>query len=205
MTAWFGLRSSEARNAWKAFATLAGMMAAHAVLETARDTLFLSRVAAERLPWAYLMIAGLALILTKANRWVLKRISLGRALTLSLLFGAVVNVGFYFERAANPLLLSFALYVWTGLFATVAVVQFWLLQAEALDVDQAKRSFAFIGAGGLVGAVIGSSLAGLLLMRFQPSSLLLASAVLLAVTAFLPRARATAAARIGEPRVATVV
>ncbi|MGE0326963.1 MAG: HEAT repeat domain-containing protein [Polyangiaceae bacterium] len=205
MTAWFGLRSSEARNAWKAFVTLAGMMAGHAMLETARDTLFLSRVPAEQLPWAYLMIAGLALLLTKANRWVLKRVSLARALTLSLLFGVVVNVGFYFERAANPLVLSFALYVWTGLFATVAVVQFWLLQAEALDVEQAKRSFAFIGAGGLVGAVVGSSLAGLLLMRFEPSVLILGSAALLGITAFLPRARATAAARIGEPRAAAVV
>lgn len=74
VTAWFGLRSSEARNAWKAFVTLAGMMAGHAMLETARDTLFLSRVPAEQLPWAYLMIAGLALLLTKANRWVLKRV-----------------------------------------------------------------------------------------------------------------------------------
>lgn len=203
MTAWFGLRSSEARNAWKAFVTLAGMMAAHAMLETARDTLFLSRVAADRLPWAYLIIAGLALVLTKLNRWVLKRVSLGRALTLSLLFGVVVNVGFFVERDASPLVLSFALYVWTGLFATVAVVQFWLLQAEALDVEQAKRSFAFIGAGGLVGAVLGSSTAGLLLMRFQPSALLLASAALLGITAFLPRVKAPAAARIPEraPRV----
>lgn len=190
MTAWFGLRSTEARGAWKAFGTLAGMMLAHAMLETARDALFLSKVSADRLPWAYLAIALLAVAATRANRWLLARVTLRNALTVSLALGALVTLGFFFARKLDPLVLSFALYVWTGLFATVAVVQFWLLQAAALDVNQAKRSFAFIGAGGLVGAVLGSGAAGLLLLRFEPSALLLAAAGVLALTALMPRVMA---------------
>lgn len=187
MTAWFGLRSTEARGAWSAFATLAGMMLAHAMLETARDALFLSRLSAARLPWAYLTIALLALVVTRANHWLLARVSKRRALRVTLAGGALVTLGFFFARNLDPRMLSFALYVWTGLFATVAVVQFWLLQAATLDVNQAKRAFAFIGAGGLVGAVLGSSAAGLLLLMFEPSALLPAVAAVLGLTALAPR------------------
>ena len=40
--------------------TLFGTLAGHTLLETARDTLFLSRLPASQLPWTYLVIAALA-------------------------------------------------------------------------------------------------------------------------------------------------
>jgi len=75
-------------------------------------------------------------------------------LTLSLIVGGVITFAFaWFVRSQSTFVLL-ALYVWTGLLASVVVVEFWLLVAEVLDFGQAKRIFAVIGAG-----VMGSGIA----------------------------------------------
>src|SRR5687767_11337518 len=49
---------------------LFAIMVAHALLETARDALFLARLGPDRLAWAYLAIAAAALLaVTAARRW----------------------------------------------------------------------------------------------------------------------------------------
>ena len=51
------------RAAAGAFLTLAAVMAGHAILETARDALFLARVPVSRLPWVYLAVTlGVVLV-----------------------------------------------------------------------------------------------------------------------------------------------
>ena len=54
------MRPGERRDAWAAFLTLFGLIASHAVLETARDALFLAKVPATQLPWVFLAVAGLS-------------------------------------------------------------------------------------------------------------------------------------------------
>ena len=51
------IRPDERRAAFGALFTLLGMMAAHSLLETSRDALFLAHFAANRLPFAYMAIA----------------------------------------------------------------------------------------------------------------------------------------------------
>ena len=51
-------------------AVLFAIMLGHALLETARDALFLARLGPDRLAWAYLAIAGAALIaVTAVRKW----------------------------------------------------------------------------------------------------------------------------------------
>ena len=57
----------EGRLKRAAFMTLFGLMAGHALLETARDALFLTNVPAERLPWVYLLIALLAVFIARVQ------------------------------------------------------------------------------------------------------------------------------------------
>ena len=54
----FAVRKVERRDVWTAFAALFMLIASHSVLETARDALFLAKVPATRLPWAYLALAA---------------------------------------------------------------------------------------------------------------------------------------------------
>src|SRR5687768_14638602 len=58
-------RADERRVAIGAFLTLFGILAAHTVLETARDALFLARLPADQLPWVYLAMAAVAVVLTQ--------------------------------------------------------------------------------------------------------------------------------------------
>jgi ATP:ADP antiporter, AAA family len=182
-----GIRQHDRRDTAVGFATLLVLMAGHAILETARDTLFLTTLPAKLLPWAYFLIALIALVLTEFNRRLVARFSRRRVLAVTLLAGAAINVGFWtLSSLAGSTWSLVTFYVWTGLFATVAVVQFWLLLGDVLDLSQAKRVFAFIGAGGLIGAVIGSGLAGLVLMKLPAQVLLVVASSLFVVASFLP-------------------
>jgi AAA family ATP:ADP antiporter len=167
------------------FGILLLAIAGHAMLETARDTLFLSDLPTTRLPWAYLSIAVLALGLGSAVNAVLAHRPRRRALLVTLVVGALANVGLWHLVATRRPETLFVLYVWTGLVASIVTLQFWLHAGDLFDVGSAKRVFAFMGAGGLAGATIGSGLAGLVLLVAPPRSLVLGGATLFAASALL--------------------
>lgn len=183
-----GLRSEDRRNLVIGFLTLMMVMVAHALGETARDSLFLAGLSAESLPWAYLTIAGLALVVVRANQWMLDRVRDKRKLlTKTMVLAALVDVGFWVWLEGSPQGRAFALYVWTGLFATITVVQVWLLLDDVVHVGQAKRIFGPIAAGGVFGALVGSGLAERLVdLGLAPRHLMLAAGVALAVGAIIP-------------------
>ena len=70
--------------------------------------------------------------------------------------------------------------------STLAAVQFWLVVGEIYTITQAKRVYAVIGLGSLLGAVAGGGLARIVSSRVDAHHLLLLSAAILAVTAFGP-------------------
>jgi AAA family ATP:ADP antiporter len=183
-----GLREQDHRNALIGFATLLLAMAAHGVLETARDTLFLSTLSPKLLPWAYLGIATLTLGLAEFHRRVLSRLSHRRTLSLTLLGGAVVTASFaLLGSSLSSTAVLLGLYIWTGLLATTVVVQFWLLAGDVMDFGQAKRAFSLIGAGGLAGAALGSVIASSVLLVASARALPVVSGALLATAAAVPR------------------
>jgi len=182
-----GVRPEDRRDTAVAFGTLVAILAAHAMLETARDALFLDKLPAAQLPIAYLAIAALALVVSKLNQRALARFSRRRLLSASLFAGGIITAGFFQLTASADALVLMALYVWTGLLATIVVVQFWLQLGDVLDVGQAKRVFALIGAGGLVGATLGSVLAGVMLALVPDARWLLpVSGALFAAGAVVP-------------------
>ena len=149
------------------------LVGAHGLLETARDGLFLVEQPVTRLPWLYLAVTAGVLLLTPVQR----RLWSGRlhvALPLTMLTAAAVTLGFWAFAAARSTVLGF--YVWTALFSSLVFVQFWLTADEAFSVDEAKRAFGFIAAGGLLGAVFGTGAARIALDWTYPRTLLLISA-----------------------------
>lgn len=181
-----GLRPEDRRDTAVGFGTLVAILAAHSMLETARDALFLEKLPPEYLPVAYIAIAVLALVVSRANQAALGRFSRRRLLSVSLLGGGLVTAAFWQLAATHHPLALGALYVWTGLLATVVVVQFWLQLGDVLDVGQAKRLFSLIAAGGLVGATIGSATAGALLTILPAEALLVVSGGVFALASLLP-------------------
>jgi len=88
-----------------------------------------------------------------------------------------------------------ALYVWTGLVATLMSLAFWLLLAETFTIAQARRLYGAIGLGSLLGAISGGGLARAVAGWFHAEHLLAASAAVLAVTALGPAQLLTTAAQ----------
>jgi AAA family ATP:ADP antiporter len=169
------VRREERRNTFAAFATLLALTSGHTLLETARDALFLSKVPAAQLPWMYLVIVALALGLTRVRTADGKGVIVGVLLT-----GAAVTTGFWFlmDDSGGRAWVLRALYVWSGLFASWVTVQFWTLLGRVHTMTQAKRLYGFIGAGAVLGAVIGAFAARAALAFVPPRAMLLTSAAL---------------------------
>ncbi len=88
------VRPEERRGAAAAFVTNFGILAAHTLLETARDALFLSRLPARQLPFVYLIIAAVAVGISQVR--IDSRRFAGRGWGLPLLLLGFASVTFLF-------------------------------------------------------------------------------------------------------------
>jgi AAA family ATP:ADP antiporter len=179
--------SSEAKHVARlvrlASITIGAIVATHTMLETARDTLFLQRIPVAELPWMYLAVAALSLVLAftppirGASRWA--------ALPL-LLAGASFGTAVFWALAAVPShALYYALYIWTAFCGATVVTQFWTTTARVFTLGEAKRLFAKIGIGAVVGSAIGAGASRLLFLVFTAHALVLVAALGFAASAAL--------------------
>jgi AAA family ATP:ADP antiporter len=166
----------ERREVAAALGTIFLVMLAHALLETARDTVFLTQLPATRLPWLYLAITGFAVVagplLNRAGNERVNR----RALVVMQLAAAVGTALFLPLTVAPHNTTADALYIWGGVAAAVILTRFWLILGERLTATQAKRLFPLIAAGAVAGSLSGFATAGMLAGHFAPPTLLGASA-----------------------------
>jgi AAA family ATP:ADP antiporter len=177
-------------------AVLFGIMLAHALLETARDALFLARIGPHWLALAYVAIAATALLaITAVRRWAGVRDP--RRILIGFLAAAVV--GTTALAAAIGIFPSavFVLYVWTGLVATLVVPCFWTVLDRGAHAIDIKRIFTAVGAGGVLGALVGSLLAAGLARVIETRHLVTAGALAFALATiiagvFAPRPRGDA-------------
>lgn len=182
------IRSGERRPTIAAFVALLGITAGHMLLETARDALFLAKLPASRLPWVYLAIAAVGLLAARLGRGRSARSGAHGAgsVATALLVSAGVTAAFWAGRGLESSLYLYALYLWVGIFGSWVVVQFWMLLGDRFTVVQAKRLYGFIGAGSVLGAVVGASFARALAERLAAPHLLLAAVCLFVATAAGP-------------------
>lgn len=72
-------------------------------------------------------------------------------------------------------------YILSDLISTFMVAAFWAYLTDICNADQAKRLFGLIGAGGVVGGIVGITCARVFLRKIGMEGLLLLSAALMAV------------------------
>ena len=180
------MRKGERRDTWAAFLTLFALIASHSLLETARDALFLAKVPAANLPWVFLAIAGLSVLLVKLNGVTTRGLSARHALSFITLGAAATTLGFYLAGRRLGTFGLYALYVWSGVLATLVLAHFWDLVGERFTITQAKRLYGFIGAGSVLGAIAGSGAASVLSRVTAPERLVLVSALGLGLAGLIP-------------------
>lgn len=147
-------------------------MAGHTVLETARDSLFLQHLPISQLPFTYLAIAVVALFAADINGRLRKQLDSRRALALTLMVAAAGSFGFSRLFKMRMEIAPHALYVWVAVGATLITGLFWLMLSELFTVADAKRHYATISAGGVLGAMVGGAVARFSAVAWGDSSLL---------------------------------
>ncbi|MBX3126222.1 MAG: hypothetical protein KF718_05875 [Polyangiaceae bacterium] len=184
-SAWSDVRAGERRVTLLAFATLFGIMAGHSLVETSRDALFLARLPATHLPLVYLGVAAVAWGIARFEP-ELRAKNVASALTRTLVVAALVTAGFWLSLPSLGAAGLYALYLWSAIIASLAVAGFWLTLSERVTVTQAKRLYAVVGTGSVLGATFGTAAAGLIAAAMPARHLLLAAALLLGLSALGP-------------------
>ena len=179
------LREDERRPAWIAFVTLLTIMAGHALLETARDALFLASLPAAHLPFVYIAVAAVAWAISHLEPR-LRPDDCASALSRTLVVAAIVTAGFWFFLGSAGRAGLYVLYVWSAVVASLAVAGFWLMLGERFTVTQAKRVYALVGTAGVLGAVAGAAIAGIVAANVSARYLLLIAAGFLALASVGP-------------------
>ncbi len=158
-------------------------MAGYNMIKPVTRGLFIEKLGAENLPWiqfgagiviGFIMQGYTRTIALAPRRWMIPITLTGIVVAMSafwVLFGQyptsrVVAVGFYlFGLIIGILLIS----------------QFWTLANDVYDPRQAKRIFGFIGAGASLGGFAGATMTSTFVERIGTNSVLLVSAITLAV------------------------
>jgi ATP:ADP antiporter, AAA family len=110
------------------------------------------------------------------------------------------------EGAAAELGLSYAFFIWYSVYNLFVVSMFWSRAADLFSPDQGRRLFAFVAAGGSLGAIAGSSLVKGLVDLIGTINMLLLPALLLQGVVFCAWRLALAARGSGaEPAQAAIV
>ncbi len=78
-------------------------------------------------------------------------------------------------------------FIWTSVFNLFVVSVFWSFITDIFRTAQGKRLFGFIGVGGTLGGILGSSLTAFLAVPLDPRNLMLVSVIFLEIAVLCVR------------------
>ncbi len=194
----FGIRAGEGPLAWLFFLNFLILTTVHFAAKTVRQATYIDALGAENLPWVYLAVAAVSLPVLIVYSRAAARVRLPMLILAVTLLHVLGLVLFFYLFGLGQKWVAVLYYVWLGMAFAIAVSQFWTYANQVFDPRQARRLFAFIGAGGLLGAMFGGLLAAAV-TRFAGTrfTLLAAAAVLLSLpllVVFIERMRGPAPA-----------
>jgi ATP:ADP antiporter, AAA family len=156
------------------FLTISGSVASKA----ARDALFLDRFSATDLPYVDIAIAVLVglvagVYIRAGSRTNLRNVQIG-----SLLAFAATALAFWWNVAdaavdggSGPVFI--AIYIWVGALSVLVPSQVWTLANYVMTTREAKRAFGLIGAGAILGWIVGGLATREIVERYGTESTLL--------------------------------
>lgn len=165
------------------FANFFFIILAYYQVKAASRSLLIEYGGAESLPYAWVYSALTLIVVSAGYHVIVAKFERVRVVLGSLLVFAALLVLFRTLFTPRDLLTATAFYVFVDIFSVVLVEQFWSLTDSVSSDDEGRRSFWFVGTGGLVGGVLGGLLASWL-VKYTPLTtpdLLYACATLLLV------------------------
>lgn len=161
-------------------------MASYYLVKPARNSIFVDRIGADGLSYAYVITAVfVALVMVGYSRYVDR---VGRQTLLQSTFAFLIAslvLFWWLLTWDTSVWTSGAFYLYTKLYALLLVSQFWLVANLLFTTRQAKRLFGVTGLGLIVGAAVGSAVAGLATSAIGTEYLLLLAAGFVALCAVI--------------------
>ncbi len=164
------------------------LLSAYYVIKPVREALILAMEGgAEYKAYMSAAIAVSLLFVVPAYAAFANRVARNRLVVSVTLFFASNLVLFYVVRLVPVVEQNIGLlfYLWVGIFNLMVVAQFWAFANDVYTEEQGKRLFALIGIGASVGAAAGSGSGIFLAKTLGVYQMLLVSAVMLVVFAFI--------------------
>jgi ATP:ADP antiporter, AAA family len=152
------------------------------VLRPARDALGMQR-GIEAVRWLFMGTALITLVVNPVFGLLVSRFRRLHFISATYAFFALSLLGFYLLLELAPAAVGITsgqvFYVWFSVFNLFSTMVFWALMADRFSLQQSKRFFPVIAAGGTCGAIFGPWLAAMLAEPLGTSSLLLVSVAFL--------------------------
>ena len=176
------VEEGEWRATLLAFTFFFFLLASYFILRSIRDAVGVAAGTAN-LPWLFTGTLLATLLVNPAFASLVSRFPARRFIpivyrvfaTLLIAFAAAV----YFSGPAQERFLGPAFWIFISVFSLFVPSVFWGFMADTFFSDQGKRLYGFIGVGGTLGGLFGSSLTSLLAKRVGTPVLMLMSVVLL--------------------------
>ena len=176
------VEEGEWRTTLLAFTFFFFVLASYFILRSIRDAVGVAAGTA-RLPWLFTGTLVATLLVNPAFGTLVSRLPVRRfipivyrifALMLILFAAAVQWSTPEYERFLGP-----AFWIWTSVFSLFVPSVFWGFMADTFYSEQGKRLYGFIGVGGTLGALAGSSFTAALATSVGTPILMLMSVLLI--------------------------
>jgi ATP/ADP translocase len=181
----FDIRRQEVSRVLLMSTYLLLIIAAYSTSKAVRDSLFVTQIGTSQLPYVYLLIAGAMGLVSLVYTRAVARAGLHRLVRITSLIAISNLLLFWLMFRQNSAIWFYVLYVWVSLFGAITASQFWLLATHVFDAREARRVFAWIGVGGILGGILGGGITNRVANWFGTESLLLLCAAMMATTIVL--------------------
>lgn len=163
-----------------AFAQFVCIMAANFVLRAVREEMGVAG-GVDNLPWLFTATFSGTLLLVPLHGWAASRWG-RRTLARTIFFGLAASLLAIMllhrsASASTDVVIARVVFVWASVINMFAVASFWAAVVDIWRGASAPRIYAFVAAGGTVGALLGPSCALLLAPHVGATGLLGASAM----------------------------
>jgi AAA family ATP:ADP antiporter len=133
------------------------LMAAYTIAKVLRDSMFLSSYGSDALPYGYLGVALVAVVMMSLLPRL--RVVTGRIQNLAHWFALAASLAAALLFHARWHWLPALYYVWVGSQAMLLISHFWLAALDAWDSRRARTLFPILAGFGLLGGMAGGGLA----------------------------------------------
>lgn len=182
------IRRGEGKRTALCFLHLFTASAVFVLGRTVRDTLFLSRYSLDALPWMFVLYGVASAITVVIYARLADRLSRTRTIVVWCAIGALTYLGTWFLTRTEAPWIYPTFYVWSEVFANLAISQFWTLANDLHDPRSARRLFGTIGSARVLGVIVVGVVASSVVRIIGTEQLLFVLVALMACIALLARA-----------------